>query len=72
MPARLLDAMSNSPTKPDVRLLIRFMTLVGRLFQIRDDYMNLTSANVSSPKTSALQQLLMANNLSVHQAKGLL
>ena len=47
MLAKLLDAKSTSPTKPDVVLLTRFMTLLGRLFQIRDDYMNLTSADVS-------------------------
>jgi fusicocca-2,10(14)-diene synthase/ophiobolin F synthase len=47
MLARLMDAKSASPTKPDVTLLARFMTLLGRLFQIRDDYMNLTSADVS-------------------------
>ncbi|KAH6849621.1 isoprenoid synthase domain-containing protein [Chaetomium sp. MPI-CAGE-AT-0009] len=45
MLALLLDAQSDSPTKPDVTLLTRFMTLLGRLFQIRDDYMNLTSAD---------------------------
>lgn len=42
----MLDALSNSPTKPNVTLLTRFMTLLGRLFQIRDDYMNLTSSDV--------------------------
>lgn len=46
MLARMLDAKSDAATKPDVTLLARFMTLVGRLFQIRDDYMNLTSADV--------------------------
>ena len=47
MLARLLDAKSDSPTKPDITRLTRFMTLLGRLFQIRDDYMNLTSDDVS-------------------------
>jgi fusicocca-2,10(14)-diene synthase/ophiobolin F synthase len=47
MLARMLDAQSDSPTKPDTALLTRFTTLLGRLFQIRDDYMNLTSADVS-------------------------
>jgi fusicocca-2,10(14)-diene synthase/ophiobolin F synthase len=47
MLAKLLDAKSDSPTKPDITLLTRFMTLLGRLFQIRDDYMNLTSDDVS-------------------------
>jgi Geranylgeranyl pyrophosphate synthase len=47
MLARMLDALSNSPRKPDVKVLIRFMSLLGRLFQIRDDYMNLTSSDVS-------------------------
>jgi geranylgeranyl pyrophosphate synthase len=47
MLARLLDAQSDSPTKPEVTVLTRFMTLLGRLFQIRDDYMNLVSADVS-------------------------
>jgi fusicocca-2,10(14)-diene synthase/ophiobolin F synthase len=47
MLARMLDAKSDAATKPDVTLLTRFMTLVGRLFQIRDDYVNLTSADVS-------------------------
>jgi fusicocca-2,10(14)-diene synthase/ophiobolin F synthase len=47
MLARMLDAKSDSPTKPDITLLTRFMTLLGRLFQIRDDYMNLTSDDVS-------------------------
>ncbi|KAK3296682.1 isoprenoid synthase domain-containing protein [Chaetomium fimeti] len=41
---------SDSPTKPDVALLTRFMTLLGRLFQIRDDYMNLTSADYTKKK----------------------
>jgi geranylgeranyl pyrophosphate synthase len=50
MLARMLDAKSDSPTKLDVTLLTRFMTLLGRLFQIRDDYMNLTSADVSPLK----------------------
>ncbi|KAL2129754.1 hypothetical protein VTI74DRAFT_7344 [Chaetomium olivicolor] len=44
MLARLLDAKSDSPMKPNAAHLARFMTLLGRLFQIRDDYMNLTSA----------------------------
>jgi fusicocca-2,10(14)-diene synthase/ophiobolin F synthase len=52
MLARLLDALSDSPTKPNVTLLTRFMTLLGRLFQIRDDYMNLTSADVSPTLSS--------------------
>jgi len=47
--ARLLDAKSNASTKPDVATLTHFMTLLGRLFQIRDDYINLTSADVSCP-----------------------
>ncbi|KAK4151149.1 isoprenoid synthase domain-containing protein [Chaetomidium leptoderma] len=50
MLARLLDAKSDSPTKPDVTLLTQFMTLLGRLFQIRDDYMNLTSADYTKKK----------------------
>ncbi|KAK4235205.1 isoprenoid synthase domain-containing protein [Achaetomium macrosporum] len=50
MLARMLDAKSDSPTKPDVALLTRFMTLLGRLFQIRDDYMNLTSADYTKQK----------------------
>ncbi|KAK3900071.1 isoprenoid synthase domain-containing protein [Staphylotrichum tortipilum] len=48
--ARLLHAKSNSPTKPDVTTLTHFMTLLGRLFQIRDDYMNLTSADYTKQK----------------------
>lgn len=48
MLARLLDALSDSPTKPEVTVLTRFMTLLGRSFQIRDDYMNLMSPDVSS------------------------
>ncbi|KAL2194458.1 isoprenoid synthase domain-containing protein [Corynascus similis CBS 632.67] len=48
--ARMLDALSNSPTKPNVTLLTRFMTLLGRLFQIRDDYMNLTSSDYAKQK----------------------
>ncbi|KAK4244526.1 isoprenoid synthase domain-containing protein [Corynascus novoguineensis] len=48
--ARMLDVLSNSPTKPNVTLLTRFMTLLGRLFQIRDDYMNLTSADYAKQK----------------------
>jgi fusicocca-2,10(14)-diene synthase/ophiobolin F synthase len=48
MLGRLMDAKSDSPEKPDIKLLTRFMSLLGRLFQIRDDYMNLTSADVSS------------------------
>ncbi|KAL2139659.1 hypothetical protein VTI28DRAFT_4884 [Corynascus sepedonium] len=48
--ARMLDALSNSPTKPNVSLLTRFMTLLGRLFQIRDDYMNLTSSDYAKQK----------------------
>ena len=47
MLARMLDALSNSSRKPDLKVLTRFMSLLGRLFQIRDDYMNLTSSDVS-------------------------
>ncbi|KAK3304736.1 isoprenoid synthase domain-containing protein [Chaetomium strumarium] len=50
MLARMLDAQSDSPTKPDTALLTRFTTLLGRLFQIRDDYMNLTSADYTQQK----------------------
>ncbi|EAQ85668.1 hypothetical protein CHGG_06921 [Chaetomium globosum CBS 148.51] len=50
MLARMLDAQSDSPTKPDVVLITRFMTLLGRFFQIRDDYMNLTSADYTKQK----------------------
>ncbi|KAH6840594.1 isoprenoid synthase domain-containing protein [Chaetomium sp. MPI-CAGE-AT-0009] len=50
MLALMLDAKSDSPTKPDVAVLTRFMTLLGRLFQIRDDYMNLTSADYTKQK----------------------
>ncbi|KAH6641834.1 isoprenoid synthase domain-containing protein [Chaetomium tenue] len=50
MLARMLDAQSSSPTKPDVALITRFMTLLGRFFQIRDDYMNLTSADYTKQK----------------------
>jgi fusicocca-2,10(14)-diene synthase/ophiobolin F synthase len=52
MLARLLDAKSDSPIKSDVGVLVHFTTLLGRLFQIRDDYMNLTSAEVSGIPTS--------------------
>ncbi|KAK3307854.1 isoprenoid synthase domain-containing protein [Chaetomium strumarium] len=50
MLARMLDAKSTSPTKLDVVQLTRFMTLLGRLFQVRDDYMNLTSADYTKQK----------------------
>ncbi|KAH6621252.1 isoprenoid synthase domain-containing protein [Chaetomium sp. MPI-SDFR-AT-0129] len=50
MLARLLDAKSDSPIKPDVGFLVHFTTLLGRLFQIRDDYMNLTSAEYTKQK----------------------
>lgn len=72
MLARMLDAMSNSPTKPDVSLLARFMTLLGRLFQIRDDYMNLTSADVSFVGNHAKHEPADQHPLSVHQAKRIL
>ncbi|KAK4101104.1 terpenoid synthase [Parathielavia hyrcaniae] len=48
--ARMLDAKSDAVAKPDLALLTRFMTLTGRLFQIRDDYMNLTSADYTKQK----------------------
>jgi ophiobolin F synthase len=45
--ARLMEAESPSPiTTPH---LSRLLTLIGRYYQIRDDYMNLTSADVSPP-----------------------
>ncbi|KAK4104428.1 terpenoid synthase [Parathielavia hyrcaniae] len=50
MLARLMDAKSTSAKKPDVTLLTRFMNFLGRLFQIRDDYMNLTSADYTEKK----------------------
>ncbi|KAK3377643.1 isoprenoid synthase domain-containing protein [Podospora didyma] len=45
MLARLMDAKSHAPSKPDLTSLTQLMTLLGRYFQIRDDYMNLTSAD---------------------------
>jgi geranylgeranyl pyrophosphate synthase len=48
--ARLMEAESPSPiTTPH---LSRLLTLTGRYYQIRDDYMNLTSADVSRPVIS--------------------
>jgi fusicocca-2,10(14)-diene synthase/ophiobolin F synthase len=58
MLGRLMDAKSDSPEKPDIKILTRFMSLLGRLFQIRDDYMNLTSADVSCSWGGALVQRL--------------
>ncbi|AEO63664.1 uncharacterized protein THITE_121363 [Thermothielavioides terrestris NRRL 8126] len=43
MSAKLLDAKSVSPERPDLTLLTRLMRLFDRLIQIREDYMNLTS-----------------------------
>lgn len=43
MLVRLMGAKSHSPSTLD---LSRLMTLLGRYFQIRDDYMNLTSLEV--------------------------
>jgi geranylgeranyl pyrophosphate synthase len=43
MLVRLMGAKSHSPSILD---LSRLMTLLGRYFQIRDDYMNLTSLEV--------------------------
>lgn len=44
MISKLMIAQSQSSTKPAD--LDRFMTLFGRLFQIRDDFSNLTSDQV--------------------------
>ena len=46
MISRLLIALSQSPSKPAD--LDRLMTLFGRFFQIRDDYANLTSDQVTN------------------------
>jgi geranylgeranyl diphosphate synthase type 3 len=43
MLVRLMGVKSHSPSTLD---LSRLMTLLGRYFQIRDDYMNLTSLEV--------------------------
>ncbi|KAL2858986.1 isoprenoid synthase domain-containing protein [Aspergillus pseudodeflectus] len=46
--ARLMEAESPSPiTTPH---LSRLLTLIGRYYQIRDDYMNLTSADYTTKK----------------------
>ncbi|KAK4247910.1 isoprenoid synthase domain-containing protein [Corynascus novoguineensis] len=50
MLARMLEARSTSPNKLDPALVTRLTTLLGRLFQIRDDYMNLTSADYTEKK----------------------
>jgi geranylgeranyl diphosphate synthase type 3 len=42
---RLMEAESTVPTKPD---LLKLATLFGRYYQIRDDYYNLTSEEVTA------------------------
>jgi hypothetical protein len=71
MLGRLMDAKSDAPEKPDIKLLTRFMSLLGRLFQIRDDYMNLTSADVSSFEV-VVRVTTDLKPSSVHRAKGVL
>jgi geranylgeranyl diphosphate synthase type 3 len=43
---RLMTAKSKSPSPPDLTALA---SLLGRYFQIRDDYMNLNSSDVRDP-----------------------
>lgn len=43
MALRLMEIESDAESCPD---LIYFVTLIGRYYQIRDDYMNLTSEEV--------------------------
>ncbi len=55
---KLIEARSTLDLKPD---LTGVMTLLGRYFQMRDDYLNLTSADVSSP----LKRILPHSNQSI-------
>jgi geranylgeranyl pyrophosphate synthase len=65
---RLMEAESPSPTTTPH--LSRLLTLTGRYYQIRDDYMNLTSADVSLPipRPFGIHKL----TIQVHLEKGLL
>jgi ophiobolin F synthase len=47
---RLMDGESGQVPKCDVERLVRLMGLLGRFFQVRDDYMNLKSGTYAEQK----------------------
>lgn len=47
---RLMDGESGQVPKCDVERLVRLMALLGRFFQVRDDYMNLRSGTYAEQK----------------------
>ena len=71
MLVRLMTAknQTSSPITPDLN---RLVVLLGRYFQIRDDYMNLTSVEVSANYIMHTHAKPKTNMIIVHGPKRIL